>query len=89
MPTYSHILVTHNYEAEDLLRLLKQGRDFAELAKKFSKCPSATSGGDLGDIPLAKTQEDFEDAAKRLKPGEVSPRPVRTSAGYHLILRTS
>lgn len=91
MKTYhvAHILVAQKYEAEDLLRKLKEGKDFAELARKYSSCPSASIGGDLGVLPLGKTVEDFEDASLALKPGEISTAPVRTKFGYHLIKRIS
>lgn len=84
---YAHILVTHLYEAEDVLRLLNGGKAFADLAEQFSKCPSAQQGGDLGPINLSRTHEDFADAAESLKPGEHSKKPVRTPSGYHIIWR--
>lgn len=81
-----HILVEHEYEAEDILRKLKEGTPFEELAKKFSKCPSARQGGDLGHFRRGQMVEAFEEAAFALKSGETS-RPVRTRFGYHLIQR--
>ena len=84
-----HILVQHQYEADDLLRLLASGKDFGDLARKYSKCPSASAGGDLGSFGRGKMDEDFEEAALALKAGEVSKKPVRTKFGYHLIKRTA
>lgn len=84
-----HILVQHQYEAEDILRALQAGKDFSELARKYSKCPSASEGGSLGSFPQGKMDEDFEDAAFALKVGEFTPKPVRTKFGYHLIKRTA
>ncbi len=84
----SHILVKHEYEAQDLERALGQGKDFAELAKKYSQCPSAKDGGDLGWLTGGKTVEEFEEALAVLQPGQVS-KPVRTRFGYHLIKRTA
>lgn len=83
-----HILTSHEYEAQDIERKLKEGADFLELAKKFSICPSALQGGDLGDLTgrLSRLDEDFLEAAKKLKPGEYSG-PIRTRFGYHLIFR--
>ena len=83
-----HILVTHKYEAEDILKHLQQGQDFSELAKKRSQCPSAPSGGDLGNLKGKKLDADFEEAAELLKPGQTSG-VVRTRFGYHLIHRIS
>ena len=82
-----HILVRHRYEAEDLLRLLAQGRPFAELATKHSQCPSASQGGDLGAMKEGRLDPDFLEAAQGLKTGEISSAPVRTRFGYHLIQR--
>jgi peptidylprolyl isomerase/peptidyl-prolyl cis-trans isomerase C len=84
----SHILVKHDYEAVDLLRKLKDGKSFEELAQKFSSCPSAQQGGDLGSFSKGRMDEDFEDAAFALKVGEITAKPIRTKFGYHLIKRT-
>lgn len=83
-----HILVAHQYEAEDILKLLKEGKDFSELAKQRSQCPSAAGGGDLGNLKGKKLDMDFEEAAELLKPGQISG-VVRTRFGYHLILRVA
>lgn len=84
---FSHILVKHSYEIEDVLRKLNSGSNFEDLAKKFSSCSSASMGGDLGFIRPGQTIEEFEEAAFLLKPGQVSS-PTRTKFGYHLIKRT-
>lgn len=89
MARFSHILVTHEYEAQDLLRMLQQGKDFAELAKKYSQCSSAPAGGDLGELKPGRADESFEEAAFALKPGQRTSQPVRSRFGYHLILRHS
>lgn len=83
----AHILVKAKYEAEDLLLKINKGADFSELARKFSSCASAPNGGDLGEIKIGKAHEDFEEASLKLKIGEVTKTPVRTSFGYHLIKR--
>ena len=84
-----HILVSKEFEAQDLLRSLKEGKSFEELAKKYSTCPSSQEGGDLGDVNPNRLDDDFADAALALKPGEISAKPVRTRFGYHLIKRIS
>lgn len=83
-----HILVEHKYQAEDILRWLKDGRPFEELAQKHSSCPSSRNGGDLGDLSGKTLDEDFASAADSLKIGEVSG-VVRTRFGYHLLKRES
>lgn len=82
-----HILVSQKYEAEDLLRLLKQGQSFFDLAKKFSLCSSGKNSGDLGRFHWENLDENFREAAESLDFGVVSPQPVRTKFGYHLILK--
>lgn len=83
----AHILVAHQYEAEDLLKKFKEGKSFDELARKYSTCPSSKVGGDLGSIPKGKADPDFEEAALNLAIGETSRIPIRTRFGYHLIKR--
>jgi peptidyl-prolyl cis-trans isomerase C len=81
-----HILVTHDYEAQDLLRKIKQGEAFEKLAKDFSNCPSGKLGGHLGEFPRGRMVPGFEKALLSLKPGEVSGS-VKTQFGYHIIKR--
>lgn len=81
-----HILVKHEYEAQDLVRFLKAGQSFEDLARKYSICPSASAGGDLGLQDIARFDDDFAEAALLLKSGQISV-PVRTRFGYHLIKR--
>lgn len=83
----SHILVKQEFEAQDLLRALADGKSFADLAKKYSTCSSASSGGNLGEVSLERLDEDFADAAVALNAGEISSKPIRTRFGYHLIKR--
>ncbi len=65
-----HILVTHEHEAQDLVRKIKEGSDFGELAQKFSLCPSKARGGDLGTFGRGRMVEAFETAAFALQPGK-------------------
>lgn len=72
-------------KAEDLLKQLKAGGDFADLAKKNSQDPgSAIKGGDLGWLVRGQTVKPFEDMAFSLKPKQISD-PVKTQFGYHII----
>lgn len=82
-----HILLADRISAEDVLRHLRNGKDFVELARKYSQCPSASQGGDLGNLAGKKNVDpDFMEVLEVLKPGEIS-EIVRTRFGYHLIQR--
>jgi len=81
-----HILVEQEYEAQDVLRKLRAGESFEELARVFSKCPSSRQGGDLGVFDRGRMVEAFDEAVFQLKPSEIS-EPVRTRFGYHIIQR--
>ena len=71
--------------AEELLKQIRSGADFAALAKKESSdTESAKQGGDLGDIAPGLLPAELEAAAAALKQGEVSD-PIRTSFGFHLV----
>lgn len=84
----SHILVDKQSHALKVLEELKAGRDFKELARKHSTCPSGKRGGDLGFFGQSQMVKEFEKAAFALKVGEVS-EPVKTQFGYHIIKKTA
>ena len=84
----SHILVKTEDEAKEILKELKAGKDFAELAKAKSTGPSGPRGGDLGTFGRGRMVPAFEKAAFGLKVGEVS-EPVKTQFGYHVIKVTN
>lgn len=71
--------------ASSILDSLKSGKDFAELAKKYSDDPgSKNQGGDLGTVKRGIFYPEFEAAAFSLKPGEISS-VVESPVGYHII----
>ncbi len=65
-------------------RLLKKGVSFEKVAKEYSEGPSAPRGGYLGKFNLGRMIPEFENALKKMKPGEIS-EPVKTRFGYHII----
>ncbi len=71
--------------AEELVKQIRQGADFAALAKKYSEDPaSAVKGGDLGWVSRGQTVKAFEDAAFTLKPKETSS-VITTEYGFHIL----
>ncbi len=81
-----HILVKTEDEANDIVKQLKGGADFAKLAEEKSKdTGSAKQGGDLGYFVHDAMVKAFADAAFGMKAGEVSDKPVKTEFGYHII----
>jgi len=72
-------------KAQDVLKQVKAGGNFADLAKKYSEDPgSAKNGGSLGWIGKGRTVPEFEKAAFSLPKGETSDL-VQSSYGFHII----
>ncbi len=96
----SHILIAYkgargsrvNRTKEDALKLAqkvaaeaKSGKSFAYLAEKYSDDPSVKSNkGEMGYFTWGRMVGPFQEAAFRMKPGEISD-PVETSYGFHII----
>lgn len=80
-----HILLAKREEAVAVIADLKKGMDFAELAKQRSTDPAGKAGGDLGFFTRDEMVPEFADAAFKLKNGEISPEPVQTKFGWHVI----
>ena len=81
----SHILVNTEEEAEAVINELKNGSDFATLAREKSIDPSAkANGGDLGYFSKGVMIPEFENTAFNMKIGDIS-EPVKTQFGYHVI----
>jgi len=72
-------------KADDLVKQLRGGANFAEMAKKYSEDPgSASKGGEYDGVVRGQMVPEFEKAAFTLKPGEISD-PVKTTYGYHIL----
>ncbi|MGI9274215.1 MAG: peptidylprolyl isomerase [Endozoicomonas sp.] len=79
-----HILVKSREQAEKLKKQIDNGGDFAQLARKFSTCPSAKKGGDLGEFRPGEMVRAFDQVVFRKEILKVHG-PVKTKFGYHLI----
>ena len=93
----SHVLIdTRNLKTDAELEEAKKkidnvktqidkGADFAEMAKKYSNCPSAENGGDIGFFQRkGSIVEEFAQVAFAMEIGEIS-EPIKTQFGYHII----
>lgn len=80
-----HILVEDEEKAKDIKKQLDDGGDFAKLAKENSTDEgTAEEGGDVGFFTVGSMVPEFEDAAFKMKKGEISD-PVQSDFGYHII----
>lgn len=76
-------------KAEEIIKKLNNGEDFDTLAKENSDdTGSKENGGDLGYFNKGDMLEEFEEAAYNLKVNEYTKEPVKTTYGYHIILKT-
>jgi peptidyl-prolyl cis-trans isomerase C len=80
----AHILVKSEKKAKKVLDMLNSGQNFAEMARKYSDCPSSKNKGDLGWFGKGMMVPEFEKAAFEGEKGKVIG-PVKTQFGYHLI----
>jgi peptidyl-prolyl cis-trans isomerase SurA len=71
-------------KAEDVLKQIRAGGDFAEIAKKESQDPSAAQGGDLGDFERGKLAKQLEDMTFSMKKGDLSD-VIRTKQGFVIL----
>jgi peptidyl-prolyl cis-trans isomerase C len=81
----SHILVPTKEKAVLLIKKIKGGAKFEDVAKAESTDNSKANGGDLGWFTTARMVKPFGDAIKALKKGEVTAEPVQTQYGWHII----
>lgn len=82
-----HILVATEAEALQVLEQIKNGQDFGRLAAQYSTDPgSKDKGGYLEAANLmANWVPEFKTAALKLKPGEITDKPVKSAYGFHII----
>ena len=76
-------------KAKKVIKELDSGKDFSELAKKYSDdSATASKGGNLGYFNDGEMDANFWNAAKDLEKGKYTTEPVESSYGYHIILKT-
>jgi len=78
-----HILLLSEDQAKAVLEQLKNGHDFAALARLHSKAPEALDGGDMGYVTRGQLPDSLDEALFDLEPGDVST-VIETPYGFHL-----
>jgi len=68
-----------------LAALAERPESFSVLARAYSRCPSATQGGNLGQVTEGQTTPEFEQVLMTLKPGQLCGTPVETRYGFHIV----
>lgn len=86
--TARHILVKTQEECENIKKEIENGTDFAEVAKKYSQCPSGQRDGDLGEFSPGQMVREFDQVVFNEDLGKVHG-PVQTQFGFHLVEITS
>lgn len=79
-----HILVDSEEKCNELKQQIVDGKDFAEVAKANSSCPSSAQGGDLGSFGPGQMVPEF-DKVVFSAPINTVQGPVKTQFGYHLL----
>jgi len=80
-----HVLLKTETDAKNVIGHIDAGKAFEAAAKEFSTGPSAANSGDLGYFKRGDMVKPFSDAAFAMKAGEVTPIPVKTRFGWHVI----
>jgi peptidyl-prolyl cis-trans isomerase C len=81
-----HILVDSKEKADEIIKQLAAGGDFAKIATKESKdAGSGKNGGDLGWFSAQSMVKPFADAVAAMQKGQTTPQPVQSEFGWHVI----
>lgn len=80
-----HILVETEAEARKIIEELRQGADFAAIARTVSRDPDGKNGGELGFFRRDQVWPAFADLAFALPPGQVANNPIRNEFGWHVV----
>lgn len=82
--TARHILVDSENQCQTLIDEINGGKDFADVARQHSSCPSSRDGGKLGTFGKGQMVPEFETACFE---GEIDAvqGPIKTQFGYHVV----
>jgi peptidyl-prolyl cis-trans isomerase SurA len=72
-------------DAEQLVQQIKLGANFQNVARQFSRAPSAASGGNIGWVPQGQLAAELDKALNEMHPGDVSA-PIKAEGGYYVLM---
>lgn len=81
----AEVLAQRQARAEQAAARIQGGEDFSAVARALSEDPNKDAGGELGLRPAAKLPDLFVEAVRGLPVGGVTPQPLRSAAGFHLL----
>lgn len=84
MPKKKQEMAVMDEKADAIVKRIRDGESFSDLAKEYSEDPSASSGGDLGYIKKDQLSKKFIETIAGMKTGDVS-NPFWTVSGLHII----
>jgi peptidyl-prolyl cis-trans isomerase SurA len=79
------VVAERQARARNAQQRVRDGEDFAEVAKQVSEDGNRQRGGEIGLKPASRLPDVFVNVVRNLKPGQVAPTLLRTGAGFHLL----
>jgi len=79
------VVAERRARAEAALKRVRGGEDFATVAREISEDSNRAQGGEMGLRPADRLPDLFARAVQGLKPGEITPTPIRSGAGFHIL----
>jgi peptidyl-prolyl cis-trans isomerase SurA len=79
------VVAERRSRAEAALKRVRDGEDFATVAREVSEDSNRSQGGEIGMRPVDRLPDLFARVAQGLKPGEIAPELIRSGAGFHVL----
>ena len=79
------VVAERRARADGALKRVRDGEDFATVAREISEDSNRAQGGEMGMRPVDRLPDLFARAVQGLKPGEVAPDLIRSGAGFHVL----
>jgi peptidyl-prolyl cis-trans isomerase SurA len=79
------VVAERRARADAALKRVRNGEDFATVAREISEDSNRAQGGEMGLRPVDRLPDLFARAVQALKPGEITAAPIRSGAGFHIL----